>query len=67
VSSIENEHAQAMPQEDDVTNPFEDENGVYHVSCQRRRAAFPLAELHRGPAGWTIVHESDSRAACLNS
>ena len=33
-----------------MTNPFEDENGVYPRPDQRRRAAFALARLQGGAA-----------------
>ena len=48
-----------------MTNPFEDENGVYHVliNAEGQHSLWP--SFIDVPAGWTIVHESDSRAACL--
>jgi MbtH protein len=53
------------PEEDDVTNPFEDENGVYHVLVNEEGQHSLWPSFIEVPAGWTIVHESDSRAACL--
>ena len=48
-----------------MTNPFEDENGVYHVliNAEGQHSLWP--SFIDVPAGWTIVHESDSHAACL--
>jgi MbtH protein len=48
-----------------VTNPFEDENGVYHVLVNEEGQHSLWPSFIEVPAGWTIVHESDSRAACL--
>lgn len=64
-SSIDNTHARCMPEEDDVTNPFEDENGVYHVLVNEEGQHSLWPSFIEVPAGWTIIHESDSRAACL--
>ena len=52
-------------EEDDVTNPFEDENGVYHVLVNEEGQHSLWPSFIEVPAGWTIIHESDSRAACL--
>jgi MbtH protein len=49
-----------------VTNPFEDENGIYHVlvNAEGQHSLWPsFVEV---PQGWTIIHESQSRAACLD-
>ena len=51
--------------EDKVTNPFEDENGVYHVLINDEGQHSLWPTFIDVPAGWTIVHKSDSRAACL--
>jgi MbtH protein len=48
-----------------VTNPFEDENGVYHVLVNDEGQHSLWPSFIAVPAGWTIVHGSDSRAACL--
>jgi MbtH protein len=48
-----------------MTNPFEDENGVYHVLVNEEGQHSLWPSFIAVPAGWTIVHESDSRAACL--
>src|SRR5262245_54376594 len=50
---------------DDVTNPFEDENGVYHVLVNDEGQHSLWPSFIDVPAGWTIVHASDTRAACL--
>ena len=48
-----------------MTNPFEDENAVYHVLINDEGQHSLWPSFKEVPAGWTIVHESDSRAACL--
>jgi MbtH protein len=49
-----------------VTNPFEDENGVFHVLVNDEGQHSLWPEFVPVPAGWKIVHESDTRAACLD-
>jgi MbtH protein len=49
----------------DVTNPFEDENGVYHVLVNDEGQHSLWPSFVDVPKGWTIVHKADSRAACL--
>jgi len=48
-----------------ATNPFEDENGTYHVlvNAEGQHSLWPA--FVTVPDGWTIVHKSDTRAACL--
>lgn len=48
-----------------MTNPFEDENGIYHVliNDEGQYSLWPI--FIDVPDGWTIIHKSDSRAACL--
>ena len=48
-----------------MTNPFEDENGVYHVLVNDEGQHSLWPSFIAVPAGWTIVHGSDTRAACL--
>lgn len=48
-----------------MTNPFEDESGVYHVLINEEGQHSLWPSFIDVPAGWTIVHQSDSRAACL--
>jgi len=48
-----------------VTNPFEDENAVYHVLINDEGQHSLWPGFKEVPQGWTIIHESDSRAACL--
>ena len=48
-----------------MTNPFEDENGVYHVLVNDEGQHSLWPSFIEVPEGWTIIHESDSRAACL--
>ncbi|HEY7247337.1 MAG TPA: MbtH family protein [Xanthobacteraceae bacterium] len=49
-----------------MTNPFEDENGVYHVLVNEEGQHSLWPSFIDVPAGWTIVHASDTRAACLD-
>jgi len=51
--------------EDKVTNPFDDENGIYHVlmNAEGQHSLWP--SFIDVPEGWTIIHKSDNRAACL--
>ena len=51
--------------EDPVTNPFEDENGIYHVLINEEGQYSLWPSFIDVPDGWTIIHKSDSRAACL--
>ncbi|MBH5334906.1 MbtH family protein [Streptomyces pactum] len=49
-----------------MSNPFEDENGSYHVLVNEegQHSLWPaFAEI---PAGWTSVHGEDTRQACLD-
>jgi MbtH protein len=48
-----------------LTNPFEDENGVYHVLINDEGQHSLWPSFVEVPKGWTIIHKSDSRAACL--
>jgi MbtH protein len=48
-----------------VTNPFEDENGTYHVLVNDEGQHSLWPSFVDVPKGWTIVHNADSRAACL--
>lgn len=48
-----------------MTNPFEDENGIYHVLINDEGQHSLWPSFIDVPAGWTIIHEADSRAACL--
>jgi len=48
-----------------VTNPFEDENGTYHVLINDEGQHSLWPAFIDVPEGWTIVHKSDTRAACL--
>ncbi len=48
-----------------MTNPFEDEDGIYHalVNDEGQHSLWPT--FVNVPDGWTIAHEADTRAACL--
>jgi MbtH protein len=48
-----------------VTNPFEDENATYHVLINDEGQHSLWPSFKEVPKGWTIVHHSDGRAACL--
>ena len=48
-----------------MTNPFEDENGIYHVLINEEDQHSLWPSFIDVPEGWTIIHKSDSRAACL--
>ena len=48
-----------------MTNPFEDENAVYHVLINNEGQHSLWPSFKEVPHGWTIIHKSDSRAACL--
>jgi MbtH protein len=48
-----------------MTNPFEDEKGIYHVLINEEGQHCLWPSFIDVPEGWTIIHNSDSRAACL--
>jgi MbtH protein len=48
-----------------TTNPFEDENGTYHVLINEEGQHSLWPSFIEVPDGWTIVHKADKRAACL--
>ena len=48
-----------------MTNPFEDENGVYHVLINDEGQHSLWPSFVEVPEGWTIIHKSDTRGACL--
>lgn len=49
-----------------MTNPFDDENGTFHVLVNEEGQHSLWPAFIDVPAGWTIVHASDTRAACLD-
>lgn len=49
-----------------MTNPFEEENGVYLVLVNDEGQHSLWPEWIDVPAGWTIVHQADSRQNCLD-
>jgi MbtH protein len=55
----------AGAKEAELTNPFEDENGVYHVLVNEEGQHSLWPSFIDVPVGWTIIHASDTRAACL--
>jgi MbtH protein len=48
-----------------VTNPFEDENGIYHVLINEEGQYSLWPSFVDVPNGWTIQLKSDTRSACL--
>lgn len=48
-----------------MTNPFEDESGTYLVlrNDEGQHSLWPA--FVQVPAGWTVVHDQDTRQACL--
>ena len=49
-----------------MVNPFEDENGVFHVLVNDEGQHSLWPKFVPVPQGWKIVLESESRAACLD-
>ncbi len=49
-----------------MTNPFDDENGTFHVLVNEEGQHSLWPAFIDVPKGWTIVHASDTRAACLD-
>jgi MbtH protein len=49
-----------------MTNPFEDDKGTFHVLVNDEGQHSLWPSWKDVPAGWTIVHKSDTRAACLD-
>ena len=49
-----------------MTNPFEDDKGTFHVLVNGEGQHSLWPTFRDVPAGWTIVHKSDTRAACLD-
>lgn len=49
-----------------MSNPFEDENGTYHVLTNDEGQYSLWPAYIAVPQGWRIVHDSDTRAACLD-
>ena len=50
-----------------MTNPFEDENGVYHVLVNGEGQYSLWPSFKEVPQGWTIAKKSDSRSAWQTS
>ncbi|MGI5440907.1 MbtH family protein [Streptomyces shenzhenensis] len=49
-----------------MANPFDDENGVFHVLVNDEGQYSLWPDFAPVPAGWTGVHGPDTRAACLD-
>jgi MbtH protein len=49
-----------------MTNPFEDEDGIYVVLINDEGQYSLWPNIIDVPAGWTIVHPADRRHACLD-
>jgi uncharacterized protein YbdZ (MbtH family) len=48
-----------------MTNPFEDEDGIFHVLVNDEGQHSLWPAFVQVPDGWKVVHKSDTRAACL--
>ncbi len=48
-----------------ASNPFEDEQGVYHVLINDEGQHSLWPSFIEVPSGWRIIHQADTRAACL--
>lgn len=49
-----------------MTNPFEDNDGTYLVLINDEGQYSLWPTTIQVPAGWTVVHENDTRQACLD-
>jgi MbtH protein len=49
-----------------MTNPFEDENGIYVVLINDEGQYSLWPEWIDVPAGWRVVKQPDNRQACLD-
>jgi MbtH protein len=49
-----------------MTNPFENDKGVFFVLINDEGQHSLWPEFADIPAGWTVVHGPDSRAECLD-
>jgi MbtH protein len=49
-----------------MTNPFEDENGTYLVLVNEEGQHSLWPSFIDVPAGWRVVHSSDTRKGCLD-
>jgi MbtH protein len=62
---VANDAWDAISKEANMTNPFEDESGTFHVLINDEGQYSLWPSFVDVPQGWTIVRKSDSRAACL--
>jgi MbtH protein len=49
-----------------MSNPFEDDEGVYHVLINDEGQHSLWPAYIAVPDGWKVIHDSDTRAACLD-
>ena len=49
-----------------MTNPFEDEDGIYVVLINDEGQYSLWPNIIEVPAGWTVVHPPDQRQVCLD-
>lgn len=49
-----------------MTNPFEDENGIYRVLINDEGQHSLWPDFIDVPAGWTTVHGPANRQSCLD-
>ncbi|ABS22059.1 MbtH family protein [Bacillus cytotoxicus] len=48
-----------------MTNPFENDNDMYKVLINEEGQHSVWPAFLDVPAGWSVVHDNDSRQACL--
>ncbi|MCF3129195.1 MbtH family protein [Streptomyces olivochromogenes] len=48
-----------------MANPFEDEEGVHLVLVNGEEQYSLWPASHDVPAGWSVAHDADTRANCL--
>jgi len=49
-----------------MSNPFEDPQGVYIVLINEEGQYSLWPKFIAVPAGWTVIHEPDTRQACID-
>lgn len=49
-----------------MSNPFEDEDGVYHVVVNDENQHSLWPDFADVPAGWTVVFGAATRQSCLD-
>jgi MbtH protein len=49
-----------------MSNPFDDESGLFRVIVNDEGQHSLWPDFIEVPEGWSVVHELDSRVACLD-